>query len=135
MGFHLLPRLRTAVRAAACLALVGAASRAMAGGQPLELGTQTGIQDGQSGVELGTQTGIHDGKSGLVLQNAPLSRKPMVPAQQLPTLEQSDSASGQPPIVVAPYIALPGANGAAPAAGVAAPAAGTGYRVSPGSRQ
>ena len=126
MGFHVLPCLRLTVRAAAYLALTGGAAHAMADGQPLELGTQTGIHDGQSGVVLDTQTGIHDGKSGLVLQNAPLSRAPMVPAQQLPTLEQSDSTSGQPPIIVEPYIALPGA-------GAATPAAGSGYRMTRGT--
>jgi hypothetical protein len=128
MGFYVSSRLCTALRAVAYLVLLGAASHASADGQPLELGTQTGIHDGQSGIVLDTHTGIHNGRSGLVLQNAPLSSAPMVPAQQLPTLEQSDSGSGQPPIVVAPYIALPGAQGGAPTAGA-------GYRMLPGSRQ
>lgn len=128
MGSHLASRLRTAVRAAIHLALMGIASHVMADGQPLELGTQTGIHDGQSGIVLDTQTGIHDGRSGVVLQSAPLSREPMVPAQQLPTLEQTGSASGQPPIVVEPYIALPGANGAMSPAG-------PGYRMLPRNRQ
>lgn len=128
MRFPVRLRLRTVICAAAYLALTGGASHAMAGGQPVELGTQTGIHDGQSGIVLDTQTGIHDGQSGIVLQNAPLSSAPMVPARQLPTLEQSDSGSGQPPIVVAPYIALPGAQGGAPTAGA-------GYRMLPGSRQ
>lgn len=102
MGSLFLPRLRIAVGAAMCLALAGIASRAMADGQPLV---------------LDTQTGIHDGQSGLVLQNAPLSREPMVPMQQLPTPSQMNTTSGAPPIVVAPYIALPGSNGGAPSAG------------------
>nr|WP_240324479.1 hypothetical protein [Trinickia diaoshuihuensis] len=100
----------------------------MAGTQALELGTQTGINDGQSGVELDTQTGIHDGQSGLVLQNAPFSRAPMVPAKRLPTLDPAEAGAEQPPIIVEPYIGLPGANGAAPAGA-------TGYRVAPGYRQ
>lgn len=116
MSFHVSPCLRTAVRAAAYVALMGIASSAVAGGQPLAFGTQTGIYDGKSGIVLDTQTGIHDGRSGIVLQNAPLSQEPMVPAQQLPTLEQTGSANGQPTIVVEPYIALPGANGAMPPA-------------------
>lgn len=129
MSSSVLPRWRTTtVHMAAGLALLGGAvPYAMADGQSVELGTQTGIHDGQSGVVLDTQTGIHDGKGGLVLQNAPLSRAPMVPARQLPTLEPSDSASGQPPIIVAPYVNLPGAGGA--------PAAGASYRMSPGNRQ
>ena len=126
MRFHASTCLRLLACATAYLALIGIASPAAAGGQPIELGTQTGIHDGQSGIVLDTQTGIHDGQSGVVLQNAPLSRAPMVPAQQLPTLEQSDSASGQPPIIVEPYIALPGA-------GAATPAAGSGYRMTRGT--
>ncbi len=110
MSVHVSPRLRAAVRAAAYLALMGIASRAMAGGQPSELGTQMGIYDGKSGIVLDTQTGIHDGQSGIVLQTAPLSSEPMVPAQQLPTLKQTGSSNGQPSIVVEPYIALPGAR-------------------------
>lgn len=128
MRFHASTCLRLLACATAYLALIGVASPAAAGGQPIELGTQTGIHDGQSGIVLDTQTGIHDGQSGVVLQNAPLSRAPMVPAQQLPTLEQPDAAGGQPPIVVAPYIALPGANAATPGAGAA-------YRASSGNRQ
>jgi len=115
MGFHISFRLRRLLHAAVSLALMGIGTYAMAGGQSLELGTQTGIHDGESGIVLDTQTGIHDGQSGVVLQNAPLSHEPMVPAQQLPTLEQTDSGSGQPPIVVSPNIELSGANGPAPA--------------------
>jgi hypothetical protein len=128
MRFPVRLRLRTVICAAAYLALTGGASHAMAGGQPVELGTQTGIHDGQSGIVLDTQTGIHDGQSGIVLQNAPLSSAPMVPAQQLPTLDPQDASGGQPPIVVAPYIALPGANAATSGAGI-------GYRATPGNRQ
>jgi hypothetical protein len=111
------PRCRVAVYAAAWLVLTGSASRAMADGQPLI---------------LDTQTGIHDGKSGLVLQNAPLSRAPMVTTQQLAAPEQLNATSGDPPIVVAPYIALPGASGPAPAG---ANGYGSGYRMRPGNRQ
>ncbi len=119
MRFSFSPRSRAAVYAAACLVLAGVASRAMADGQPLV---------------LDTQTGIHDGKSGLVLQNAPLSRAQMVPAQQLPAPEQLNATSGDPPIVVAPYIALPGASGAAPA-GANGYGYGYGNRMRPGNRQ
>jgi hypothetical protein len=112
MRSSVLPRWRTVVWTAAGFALLSIAPYAAADGQPLV---------------LDTQTGIHDGQSGIVLQNAPLSRAPMVPAQQLPTLQQLDSTSGQPPIVVEPYIALPGAGGAA--------AGSTGYRTSRGNRQ
>lgn len=119
MGFFFLPRLsprgRAAVYVASGLVFAGIASHAMADGQPLV---------------LDTQTGIHDGKSGLVLQNAPLSRAPMVPTQQLPAPQQLNATSGDPPIVVAPYISLPGASGAAPAG-----ANGYGYRMRPGNRQ
>jgi len=114
MGFSSSPRSLTTVRTTVCLALMGIASYAAAQGQPLV---------------LDSQTGIHDGQSGVVLQSAPFSRAPMVPAQQLPAPAQLDSTSGQPQIVVAPYIALPGANGAAPAA------TGSSYRMAPGNRQ
>ncbi|WP_374192410.1 hypothetical protein [Trinickia acidisoli] len=114
MGLSASLRLRTAVCAAAYLVLIGVASRAMADGQPLV---------------LDTQTGIHDGQSGFVLQNAPLSRAAIVPAQQLPTPDQSnDATSGQPPIIVAPYVAVPGAKGTAQA-----PAASS--RMPPANRQ
>ena len=115
MAFFPSPRSRVAVKAAVCLAFAGIASYAMADGPP---------------VVLDTQTGIHDGQSGLVLQNAPLSREPMVPMQQLAAPAQLDSAAtnDQPPIVVAPYIALPGAGGAAPATV-------NGYRMRAANRQ
>lgn len=59
-------------------------------------------------VILGTQTGIHDGKSGVVLQNAPLSRQPMAPTERLSEL----APQAQPPIVVSPYVEIPGAPAA-----------------------
>lgn len=58
-----------------------------------------------------TQSGIHDGKSGIVLQNAPLSRAPIVaPAQPAPMTElPSGSTMGSTaPMVVIPYIEVPG---------------------------
>jgi hypothetical protein len=60
-------------------------------------------------VVLDTQTGIHDGRSGLVLQNAPLARQAMVPTQPTATLPEM-APQAQQPIVVAPYIELPGAS-------------------------
>lgn len=124
MGYFSLLRLRsvartvrpphTALYAAACLVLAGIAPCATADGPP---------------VVLDTQTGIHDGQSGIVLQNAPLSRAPMVPAQQLQAPTALNSTGGEPPIVVAPYIALPGGNGNS-----AAPAAGNGYGYGYGNR-
>jgi hypothetical protein len=57
---------------------------------------------------LNSQTGIDDGQSGMVLQNAPLSTRPMVEA---PQLEQQPN--GQPPVIIAP-IQLP-ATGASSA--------------------
>jgi len=60
-------------------------------------------------VVLDTQTGIHDGRSGVILQNAPLARQPIVPAQ--PTAALPDmTPQAQQPIVVAPYIELPGGS-------------------------
>ncbi len=58
-------------------------------------------------VILDSQTGIHDGQSGMVLQNAPLVREPMVPAQSLPAATEL-APQGQPPIIVSPYIDLSG---------------------------
>ncbi|MGG1946790.1 hypothetical protein AB1286_18570 [Trinickia sp. NRRL B-1857] len=129
MGFLISSRSLSAIRAAACCALVTVASYAMAGGRPpVELGTQTGINDGQSGIVLDTRSGIHDGQSGLVLQNAPFSQAPMVPAKRLPTIDPVDAGAEQTPVIVAPYIALPGASGVAPAGAA-------GYRMIPGARQ
>lgn len=100
MGFTLYLRSRMVIGAAAGCILAAVSPYALADGPP---------------VVLDTQTGIHDGHSGIVLQNAPLSRVPMVQAQQLPTPTELNATNADSPIVVAPYIALPGANGAAPA--------------------
>jgi hypothetical protein len=113
MGFTLYLRSRMVIGAAASCVFAAVSPYAMADGPP---------------VVLDTQTGIHDGQSGIVLQNAPLSRAPMVPAQQLPTPTELNATSGDQPLVVAPYIALPGANGAAPASRY-------GNRMPPASRQ
>lgn len=140
MGFLVSSRSLSMIRAAVCCALATVACYAMAGGgrPPLELGTETGINDGQSGIVLDTRSGIHDGQSGLVLQNAPFSQAPMVPAKRLPTIDPVDAGAEQTPIIVAPYIALPGANGVAPSGAATAGAAAAGaatYRVLPGARQ
>lgn len=81
------------VTLAATLASADAADR-----QPLVLDTQRGISDGQSGV---------------VLQNAPLSRAPMVNAQSPARPAELAPDAGQPPVIVAPYVQLPGASGGA----------------------
>jgi hypothetical protein len=62
---------------------------------------------------LDTETGINDGQSGTVLQTAPLSHQPMVQMQQLPTLEGT-GANGSQPIIVAPYVEVPGGGGRPP---------------------
>ncbi|WP_322054085.1 hypothetical protein [Paraburkholderia bannensis] len=62
---------------------------------------------------LDTETGINDGQSGTVLQTAPLSHQPMVQMQQLPTLN-GDGTSGSQPIIVAPYVEVPGGGGRPP---------------------
>lgn len=98
MGFTLHLRSRVVIGAAASCVLAAVSSYALADGPP---------------VVLDTQTGIHDGQSGIVLQNAPLSGAPMVQTQQLPTPTELNATSSDSPIVVAPYIELPGANGAA----------------------
>jgi hypothetical protein len=67
---------------------------AASGGQPLILDTQRGISDGQSGT---------------VLQNAPLSRQPIVEAAPAAQPQQLAPDSSM-PIYVAPYIQYP-ANG------------------------
>lgn len=63
-------------------------------------------------VILDTQTGINDGQSGIVMQNAPLSRKPIVAAQSPAAPTQLDQSNAQTPMIVAPYIKvpMPGAN-------------------------
>lgn len=59
---------------------------------------------------LDTQSGISDGQSGTVLQTAPLSRARIVEAQPMaaPTELAPNSSI---PIIVAPYIQLPGGGG------------------------
>jgi len=82
----------------AAAAFTSLAAHAASGGQPLILDTQRGISDGQSGT---------------VLQNAPLSRQPIVeaaPAQQPQQLAPDASM----PIYVAPYIQYPTNGGPAP---------------------
>jgi hypothetical protein len=60
---------------------------------------------------LDTQQGISDGHSGTVLQTAPLSHQRIVEAQPIasPTGSTQNSST---PIIVAPYIELPGGGGA-----------------------
>lgn len=101
MRFRFPIRAFPAVCAAACLLLSGIAPPAMADGKPLILDTQTGINDGQSGI---------------VLQNAPLSRKPIVEAQPMAAPVQLEESSAQPPVIVSPYIQLPGVGASAPRA-------------------
>ena len=58
-------------------------------------------------VILGSQNGINDGQSGTVLQTAPLSHQPIVEAQPIATPAELAPNSSI-PIVVAPYLQLPG---------------------------
>lgn len=88
-----------ALMAGAVMAMALASAGAGAAGQPLILDTQRGISDGQSGT---------------VLQNAPLSPQPMVQTQSLPTLNGSGTDGSQPPIIVAPYVEVPGGGGRPP---------------------
>lgn len=90
-------RVTAALMANAVLAL--ASVGAHAAGQPLILDTQRGISDGQS---------------GMVLQNAPLSPQPMVQMQSLPTLNGAGTDGSQVPIIVAPYVEVPGGGGRPP---------------------
>lgn len=60
---------------------------------------------------LDTQRGISDGQPGVVLQNAPLSSAPMVNAQS-PARPAELAPQAEPPLIVAPYVQLPGASGA-----------------------
>ncbi|WP_322046131.1 hypothetical protein [Paraburkholderia sp. J67] len=62
---------------------------------------------------LDTESGINDGQSGTVLQTAPLSHQPMVQMQQLSTLNGT-GADGSQPIIVAPYVEVPGGGGRPP---------------------
>ncbi|KGD36779.1 hypothetical protein DO72_2547 [Burkholderia pseudomallei] len=85
---------------ASCAALCVIATTAVAGSD-----------SARAPLILDTQSGIHDGKSGIVLQNAPLSRAPIVaPAQPAPMTElPSGSTMGSTaPMVVIPYIEVPG---------------------------
>ncbi|MFL9907429.1 hypothetical protein [Paraburkholderia sp. RL17-337-BIB-A] len=59
---------------------------------------------------LDSQSGISDGQSGTVLQTAPLSRQPIVEAQPIATPAELAPNSSI-PVVVAPYIAVPGGGG------------------------
>ena len=61
---------------------------------------------------LDTQSGISDGQSGTVLQTAPLSRQPIVGARPIASPAEL-APEPSPPIVVAPYISLPGSSGTA----------------------
>ncbi|MDR3101399.1 MAG: hypothetical protein LBV73_30585 [Paraburkholderia sp.] len=83
--------------ASAVLALASAGAHAA--GKPLILDTQRGIDDGQP---------------GMVLQNAPLSPQPMVQAPSLPTLNGTGADGSQVPIIVAPYVEVPGGGGRPP---------------------
>jgi hypothetical protein len=64
-------------------------------------------------VILDSQGGINDGQSGTVLQTAPLSRQPIVEAQPIAAPAELAPNSSV-PIVVAPYVQLPGGGGMAP---------------------
>ncbi|KWZ50277.1 MULTISPECIES: hypothetical protein [unclassified Burkholderia] len=83
-----------------CAALFGIATAAVAGSDST-----------RAPLILDTQSGIHDGKSGIVLQNAPLSRAPIVaPTQPAPMTELPPGSTA--PLVVIPYIEVP--NSAVP---------------------
>ncbi|QBQ97183.1 hypothetical protein E1956_08350 [Paraburkholderia pallida] len=90
---------RHAVLAGSVMALALASAGAHASGQPLILDTQRGISDGQSGT---------------VLQNAPLSPEPMVQMKSLPTLNGTGTDGSQVPIIVEPYVQVPGGGGRPP---------------------
>jgi hypothetical protein len=72
----------------------------------LALAHESAYADGPPLI-LDTQRGIIDGKPGVVLQNAPLSREPMVAAPGLaaPGGQATDPSQ---PYVVAPYVSVPG---------------------------
>lgn len=72
-------------RAGLLAVFIACASASAHAGQPLVLDTQMGISDGQP---------------GMVLQNAPLSREPMVQAVQPAGLAPDSSQ----PYIVAPYV-------------------------------
>ncbi|AWY60982.1 hypothetical protein GNZ24_25195 [Burkholderia thailandensis] len=81
--------------AASCAALCGIVTAAVAGSD-----------SARAPLILDTQSGIHDGKSGIVLQNAPLSRAPIVAQAQPATMTELPPGSTQ-PMVVIPYIEVP----------------------------
>lgn len=87
------PAFRHALALVTMLACAGAFA-----GQPLVLDTQQGISDGQN---------------GMILQTAPLSRAPMVEAQR-PAAAAGLAPESSPPLVVAPYVEVPG-GGSRPA--------------------
>ena len=62
---------------------------------------------------LDTQRGISDGQSGVVLQNAPLSRAPIVNAQSPGRPVELAPDAAQQPVIVSPYVEWSGANGGA----------------------
>jgi hypothetical protein len=82
----------SAARSGLIAAVMAWTSASALAGQPLVLDSQRGISDGQPGV---------------VLQNAPLSREPMVEAAHPPGMG-SDSSQ---PFIVAPYVEVPGGGG------------------------
>lgn len=69
--------------------------------------------DARKPVILDSQNGISDGQSGTVLQTAPLSKQPIVGAQQIAAPTELAPNSSM-PYVVAPYIQLPAGGGAMP---------------------
>jgi hypothetical protein len=86
---------------------------ALAANVVLALASASAHADGQPLI-LDTQGGISDGQAGTVLQNAPLSSQPMVQMQQLPTLNGSGTDGSQVPIIVSPYVEVPGGGGRPP---------------------
>jgi hypothetical protein len=59
---------------------------------------------------LDTQHGISDGHSGTVLQTAPLSHQRIVEAQPINSPTEL-TPNSSPPIIVEPYVQLPGGGG------------------------
>jgi hypothetical protein len=71
--------------------------------------TSAGFAASGKPLILDTRSGINDGQSGTVLQTAPLSRAPIVQAPPTATSAELIPNSSV-PIVVAPYIQVPGAG-------------------------
>jgi len=95
--------IRNRIPCFAALAVIVSAPALAADRQPLVLDTQRGISDGQSGV---------------VLQNAPLSRAPMVQAQS-PARATELAPSGAPTtVIVEPTLQMPGTSSTQPPARV-----------------